>query len=205
MLPLVLGISPIVSAGVVLWARSRATRLEIVDLRHLAPASKRGRRSQTVDAVVLHQMGFSRGSDLQRYLNVTAHFVIMPDGAVGQLHPLSARLPASNGFNGRSVAVEFAGNFPASNGKWWRPETYGRDQLTKPQVAAGRRLLLHLSSLGVRFVFAHRQSSESRGNCPGPDIWRTVGLWAVEQLRMSDGGPGYRVGSGLPILDEWQA
>ena len=113
MLPLVLGISPLVTVGVVLWARSRSTRLEIVDLRHLAPASKRGRRSRPVDAVMLHQMGFSRGSDLHRYLNVTAHFVVMPDGSVGQLHPLSARLPASNGFNSRSVAIEFAGNFAA--------------------------------------------------------------------------------------------
>lgn len=52
-----------------------------------------------------------------RKAQVTAHFVIFPDGRVAQLHPTSARLLASHGFNERSVAIEFAGNLRSTNGK----------------------------------------------------------------------------------------
>ncbi|HVJ14553.1 MAG TPA: peptidoglycan recognition family protein, partial [Polyangiaceae bacterium] len=120
-------------------------------------------------------MSFSRGNDLLRYKKVTSHFVIAPNGAVGQLHPLNARLSASHGFNSRSVAIEFAGNLQSAKKRWWRPDEFGRDYLTPAQVESGRRLLRHLHTLGVRYVFAHRQSFADRQNDPGPEIWSKVG------------------------------
>ena len=202
---LLLGLSSLLTTvGLVWWIRDRAVQLEIVDLRHLAPASKRSKRTRPVDAVVLHQMGFSRGSDLSRYHKVTAHFVIMPDGRVGQLHPLSARLPASNGFNARSVAVEFAGNLKAANGNWWNPDTHGRNTLTNEQIESGRRLLELLRRLGIRFVFAHRQSAANRGNCPGPEVWGSVGQWGIAELGLDDGGSTYAIDDGKPIPDAWR-
>ena len=195
---------PVVTFGLVaLLSRSRS-KLEIVDMCSDAPADKRGKRSTPLDAVVLHQMSFSRGNDLTRYRKVTAHFVIAPNGVVGQLHPVKARLSSSNGFNGRSVAIEFAGNLRSVNGNWWSPETHGRDTLTEAQVIAGRKLLKILRRAGIRYVFAHRQSSASRGNDPGPEIWSSVGQWAIDKLGMSDGGPGYSIEHGNPIPDEWR-
>ena len=205
MLAIAIGMSPVIAFGLAaLWARSRATRLDVVNLSDEAPASKRSKRTQPIDAVVLHQMGFSRGNDLHRYRKVTAHFVIAPDGGVAQLHPLSARLSASHGFNARSVAIEFAGNLQSVNGRWWRPETYGRNTLTDAQIEAGRRLLRLLRAQGVRFVLAHRQSDADRGNDPGPEIWSQVGQWAVAELEMSDGGPGYFIDTGYPIPNSWR-
>ena len=205
MLALAIGMSPVVVFGLATWwARSRATRLEIVNLCDVAPASKRSKRRRAVDAVVLHQMGFSRGNDLHRYRKVTAHFVITPDGGVAQLHPMSARLSASHGFNDRSVAIEFAGNLQSANGNWWRPDSYGVDFLSDEQVDAGRRLLRLLAAQGVKFVYAHRQSSADRGNDPGPEIWSQVGEWAREQLGMSDGGEQYAIGTGSPIPSAWR-
>jgi N-acetyl-anhydromuramyl-L-alanine amidase AmpD len=170
------------------------------------PASKRSKRPQNaaLDAVVLHQMSLSRGDDPQRYVRVTSHFVSLPDGLVVQLHPLSARLLASNGFNQRSVAIEFAGNLQSTNGKWWRPEKYGRDKLTAAQVESGRKLLRLLAGQGIRFVFGHRQSSADRGNDPGPEIWPTVAQWAIDQLGVDDGRPDYAIDSGRPIPEEWR-
>lgn len=121
--------------------------------------------------------------------------MIAPDGGVAQLHPISARLSASNGFNGRSVAIEFAGNLRAVNGNWWSPETHGRDTLTEAQTLAGRKLLKMLNwRAGIRYVFAHRQSWHDKGNDPGPEIGSTVGQWALGRLGMSDGGPSTRSG-----------
>ena len=205
MLEVALVVSPMVVLGLgALWAKARASRLEVVNLCAIAPAEKRRKRTRPIDAVVLHQMGFSRGSDVQRYSRVTAHFVVMPDGSVAQLHPTSAKLSSSHGFNDRSVAIEFAGNLRSANGNWWRPETYGRDRLTAEQVDAGRRLVRQLHRAGVKYVLAHRQSSADRGNDPGPEIWSSIGQWAIDRLGMSDGGPSYAIGSGKPIPDAWR-
>ncbi|MFN7999717.1 MAG: hypothetical protein U0X75_01730 [Acidobacteriota bacterium] len=53
-------------------------------------------------------------------------------------------------------------------------------------------------------VLAHRQSSGQRENDPGPDIWYHVGQWAIDNLGLKDGGPGFKVGTGNPIPDLWR-
>ena len=205
MLGVVLGVGSVLAVGLAaLVGRARARRIEIVDMTAVAPASKRGKRSRPVDAVVLHQMAFSRGNDVGRYKNVTAHFIVVPDGTVAQLHPIAARLPASDGFNARAVAVEFAGNLRSANGNWWKPDRFGRDELTPAQAESGRRLLRVLEGMGIRHVFAHRQSSAKRGNDPGPEIWSSVAQWGIDDLGMSDGGQGYAIGGGKPIPAAWR-
>lgn len=179
----------------------------IQDRTGSTPREKRKavRNMSKVYALVLHQMAFSRGSNNTRYDSVTAHFAILPDGQILQLHPLSALLWSSNGFNTGSVAVEFAGNFPNTKGKCWRPETYGCHRLTAEQIAAGRHLVDHLiREMGLTHILAHRQSSGTRENDPGPDIWYHVGQWAIENRRLKDGGAGFKVGSGNPIPDAWR-
>ena len=84
------------------------------------------------------------------------------------------------------MSVEFAGNFQSLNGKWWKPEKYGTDYPTPEQLEAGPQLLRVLQTVGFTHVFAHRQSSASRGNDPGPEIWRAVGQWA--EVRRRDQG-----------------
>lgn len=204
MLLLALLFPALAGAGLVAFTVAKAPRLRTVNLIAHAPKSKRHLRVGTIDAVVLHQTGFTRGLDPRRYLKVTAHFVVLADGSVLQLHPLEARLSASDDFNSRSVSVEFVGNFPSVDGQWWRPSEFGADVVTVEQVEAGRELLRELKRNGVRFVFAHRQSSVSRGNDPGPDLWAGVGQWAIERLEFSDGGPGFVIGQGHPIPDAWR-
>jgi len=123
---------------------------------------------------------------------------VLADGTVVQLHPLIARLSAS-------MSIEFVGNFRSVNGKWWKPSEFGADVVTVEQVEAGRELLRALGRVGVRHVFAHRQSSASRGNDPGPDLWANFGQWAIERLEFSDGGPGFSIGTGKPIPAEWRS
>ena len=93
----------------------------IIDLTASADKSHRKgtRDPKTVYALVLHQMAccFKPKDPLKRFLTIGAHFAITEDGRILQLHPVSALLWASNGFNNRSVAVEFAGNFPSTRGQ----------------------------------------------------------------------------------------
>lgn len=158
-----------------------------------------------VYALVLHQTAFSRGNDTTKYDRIPVHFVIVPNGKIVQLHPLSAYLWSSNGFNAGSVAVEFVGNFPNTKGKCWEAKKFGCHKLTQEQINSGRALIRHLiNTMGLTHVLAHRQSSGQRENDPGPDIWYHVGQWAVDNLGMKDGGLGFKVGSGKPIPDEWR-
>lgn len=181
----------------------------IIDLTDKADKSVRHgmRPASQVKALVLHQMACcrSRKNPLTDYLKLGAHFAILPDGRILQMHPEAAMVWASNGFNHGSVAVEFAGNFPNTKGKWWEGAKFGRDQVTPAQLDAGRRLVRHLvAKIGLRTVLAHRQSSASRENDPGPDIWYHVGQWAVDTLKLSDGGAGFKVGDGNAIPDLWR-
>lgn len=180
----------------------------ILDQTRLTPTSLRKGRPRppgSVYALVLHQMAFSRGNDPAKYTNTKSHFAILPDGTILQLHPVSAWLAASNGFNARSVAVEFAGNLPNVRGKCWSPATNGCHRVTDAQILAGRRLVDHLvRTIGLTHVLAHRQSSATRENDPGPDIWYHVGQWAIERRGMTDGGPTFKVGGGQPILPAWR-
>jgi hypothetical protein len=119
-----------------------ASGSRIIDLTAKADKSlRKGTRDpKTVYALVLHQMAccFKPKDPLKRFLTLNAHFAILHDGRILQLHPISALLWASHGFNAGSVAVEFAGNFPNIKGKWWEGEGFGRNQPTPEQLEAGR-------------------------------------------------------------------
>ena len=190
---------------------------KIIDLTAKADKSRRLRirPPEKVKALVLHQMAccFKVKDPLTRFLKMAPHFAILPDGRILQLHPLQAYTPASNGFNAGSVGVEFAGNFPSTKGKWWiskdlRTEAQrkaNQNQVTPQQIESGRYLVQYLvRAMGLKTILAHRQSSGTRENDPGPDIWYNVGQWAIDNLGLSDGGPGFKVGTGNPIPDLWR-
>lgn len=184
-------------------------RRKFAELSDKAKPHTRQRNAADVYALVLHQMGFSRGNDPDRYDGVTAHYIILSDGGLYQLHDHSVRLPAANGFNSRSLSVEFAGNFPSrprsTNPKhFWSPDTHGMDQLTPAQVASGRWMIDRFVCEGwLTHVLAHRQSGKHRQNDPGPDVWREVGAWAVRQYGLEWGGDGFSIGDGQAIPPKW--
>jgi len=161
-----------------------------------------------IDSVVLHQMGFSRGSDPTRYLGVPAHYIVLPDGVVAQLHDWETYLFTSNSLNSRSLGVEIAGNFPNENGTWWRPEDFGMDRPTPEQLDAVRRLLRYIAAdlaeqgSRLRGVYAHRQSSPQKRNDPGPDVWRAVSS-VFDELELDDVS-GFSTGGGRPIPESWK-
>jgi hypothetical protein len=165
------------------------------------------RQAKNVTGVVLHQMGFSRGDSWAKYINVAAHYCVLPGGEVLQLHDHETILFASNGLNRTTVAIEFAGNFQDKNGRWWRPETYGRDVLTDAQIASGRELVLSLISGNSDLSFsiwAHCQAAGVRkGNCCGPEIWRAIGEYFLD-LKLVPDMRNETIGKkGIPIPKEW--
>lgn len=170
-------------------------------------------------AFVLHQMAFKRRnkgtgqfSHPENYLKVGAHFCIMLDGKIIQLHAMSRMIWHAQGLSPLSVSVEFEGNFPDIRGKVWRPKdnnpndpTFAKVIPTRQQIDAGRFLASYVQVvLGTSKIFAHRQSSINRTNDPGPDIWGHVGEWAIANLGFDTNARDARVGDGKPIPPEWR-
>ena len=187
-----------------------ASGSRIIDLTAQTDKSLRKgtRDAKKVYALVLHQMAccFKPKNPLKRFLTINSHFAILADGRILQLHPITSLLWASNGFNAGSVAVEFAGNFPDTQGRWWKGETFGKNRPTPEQLEAGRYLVRYLiKTKGLTHVLAHRQSSGSRTNDPGPEVWYNVGQWALDKLGMKDGGATFKVSTGSAIPTEWRS
>lgn len=177
------------------------------------------RDPRTITALVLHHMAYkakdSKGkySNPEKYLTVGAHFCILLDGRIMQHHPVSRMIWHSNCTSPRSVGVEFEGNFPDIKGAWWYPTDkktgkkiqINEDTPTEAQFEAGRFLLRYLKLiLDLKHVLAHRQSSDTRENDPGPDIWFNVGEWGLANLGLKDGGKDFKCGTGKAILSEWR-
>ncbi|HVO72637.1 MAG TPA: S8 family serine peptidase, partial [Ignavibacteriaceae bacterium] len=187
------------------------TKQAVVDKPEITNSYRDPRR---LWAFVLHHMAFKRKnkagqlSDPKSYLKTGAHFCIMMDGRIIQLHQFSRMIWHGNCLSPRSVAVEFEGNFPNIKGRWWIDKdstVQNYDVPTQAQYDSGRFLARYLKTvLGTTSIFAHRQSSEDRENDPGPDIWYNVGQWAIDNLGMKDGGPAFKCGTGNPILPEWR-
>ena len=207
--------------GVLVWAGKAAARspwsggLRVIDRRKHAQLTQEAadhtssRPDSDVYALVLHQTGFSRGSDPGSYDRVTAHYVLLPDGSVVWLHDHTTRLPAAGGLNEGGVSVEVVGNFPSrarstEPAAFWNPERNGMDQLSAEQVAGGRALVTELRRQGwLTHILAHRQGGPNRQNDPGPDIWREIGAWAVREYGLQWGGEGFAVNGGQPIPSHW--
>jgi hypothetical protein len=163
----------------------------------------RDREASKVTGIVLHQMGFNRGNEIEKYFPVTAHFVILPNGVLGWLHKFEESLYSSNFLNPTTIAVEFAGNLKDDRGIWWKGIKQ-QDALTPEQVQAGRDLLLFLrDSFGIRKVFAHRQAHQKKTNCCGPEIWSNVGEYAIRELGYED-TRDQTFGHGTPIPKTWR-
>ena len=174
---------------------------------------KQSPRKSGIDAIVLHHMAVSKGypgkkdgNDVNNYLLTGAHYIVLHDGKVAQLYDDRDYLNASDSFNGRSIAIEFAGNFPYQDFKWWNPRptkdnpypTHYFNYLTPAQALAGRCLVEHIkkNNPGIKYILAHRQScGPDRPYDPGQDVWLAVGEWAIRNLGLSD-----KDNTGKPIL-----
>ena len=185
--------------------------LDLVDLRGLAPASNviRDRTPEEVTAVVLHQTAFAGWKpENPNWAKIKAHFVVRRDGVVQINYDPTKRMGyGSNKANSFAITIEHEGNYPNAKGVWWAGDKFGRSVLADApaQVAASRRLIEILAdTYPIENVYAHRQWDPDRQNCPGPDLWREVGEFAIAELGLSDGGPDWHAEGGRAIPDDWR-
>jgi hypothetical protein len=185
------------------------------DLTGFTGKHRRGQRPwKQVDAIVLHQTGCKMPSSPGGWHLLRAH-VGIPETSERQsiylVNPLATKMWHANGFNRRSIGIEISGNMrgiEGDNRTWWQPGK-GPHPVTDAQVKAARKAIAWICSEAGRgggkitHIFAHRQASKDRIADPGSRVWQEVGMWAMDELGLSDGGPDYKTGSGYRIPKEW--
>lgn len=187
------------------------------DVRQLAPRSLvRGVRPWTaITGITLHQTACVLGDRAARWATIGAHVGVTRDGRVIQMHDFTNVIWHGNGFNASTVGIECDGTYEGIEGDlstFWRPAS---DPTRQPQTptpelveaarAAIRWIVAEVARHGGRVsrLVAHRQASADRRSDPGSALWQAVAMPMHEECGLDDGGPGYKVGSGLEIPEAW--
>ncbi len=187
------------------------------DLRaaHLGDQQRGIRPWSAVTGIMLHQTAGLIGETPAHWFHIACHIGITRGGQILVLNALDTVIWHGNSLNRSDIGVEIDGYFEGIEGKpgtLWRPPnkpdlvalTPSAVQLEACRVAV-KWIVGEVASAGgsIGFIHAHRQASNQRQSDPGSRIWQEIGLWAREDLGLSDGGKDFAVGSGLRIPEAW--
>lgn len=168
-----------------------------------------------ITGITLHQTAVLLGEEPTRWHSLSAHLGVTRAGVVIQVCPFDRTVWHGNGFNATDIGIEIDGYFEGVEGlrnTLWNPLT---DRTRRPltptqeQIEATRQAIRQLCAIAerqggkIQFIHAHRQSSRQRQSDPGSFLWRELGLWAQRELGLSDGGRGFKIGTGLAIPEAW--
>lgn len=156
----------------------------------------------------------------RRALGIPAHVTAFRDGVYAQAAPLSWFLYHGNGTNEHSLGLECEGHYPGlvddpatpvreDERSFWAPAGKTPTPLTPLALETFRAALRYLVEEGrrqgapIRYVWAHRQASDSRRSDPGEELWRKL---VVEYGRPILGleVQAWRIwGDGRPLPKAW--
>jgi hypothetical protein len=190
---------------------------QLVDRR--AHASKKhdyGQRDWSkVTGICLHQTACVLGERAGRWDTVGCHIGVTRGGQAIWLHDFDRLIVHGNGWNTQTVGIEIDGMYEGVEGDdstFWRPKEEPNRQpqrLTSEAAETARQVVRWICETvaanggKVRALVAHRQASENRRSDPGSQIWQEVALPLHTELGLSDGGRGFKLGTGYPIPESW--
>lgn len=146
-------------------------------------------------------------AEAHRYLDVPAHVCAMREGSLVVHAPAQAYLYHGNAFNADTLGYEIEGSYPGV----FSSRNDKHDKLTSKVIETARKgidLLMYMGSragMDIQYIYAHRQSSDTRRGDPGEEIWREVVLnYAVPQYNLQVRNNHVRR-DGRPIPSAWDA
>lgn len=178
------------------------------------------RDPKEIDGIAIHQTAVNfgaspaairaAGGDVtkaihRRALNVGAHMTAFRTGYAVLANPLRWYVNNANTLNRRILGYEIEGSYPGL--------TKGRTKLHTPfsgeiveATKAGLKYLVdagRADGMPIRYIWAHRQSSDTRRGDPGEEIWREIVLeYAVKVLGLET-KVGDVFGDGRSIPADW--
>lgn len=179
-------------------------------------AFERWRKWTEVTGFCLHQTACNFSSTPERWRNVGCHVGVMGNADAIWLHEFTKQLAAANLWNNGTISCEINGLFHGVRNDpktlWNDPETSYVDKanvLTEAMVLKSHEVIRWWYKMtrdhggNPRVIIAHRQASPTRRNDPGEEIWERIAVPMLKELKLSDGGYGFKLGEGYPIPEEW--
>lgn len=162
----------------------------------------------------LHQTGCPMSEKPSRWYGLSAHYGITYLGQIYQIRSETEMGWHAQGLSHHEVGIEIAGFFNGIEGdSKTTPNDGGAgfkvQSVTDAQIEACKNLLRYLKKLveahGGKFtdLHPHRVATNTRQPDPGSKVWQTIALPMMEELQLSDGGPGFVLGKGMPIPEKW--
>jgi len=199
------------------WRKCSVCRKDEDECKHKGGPLPRAWKD--IDGVTLHQWGAPAVDKPERHLNLKAHYSITRSGGIYRIHPETSFGWHAQGLSHRQIGIEIVGVFCGVEGDMSTrpgcPASWGTHSITQAQIDSTRALIRYLVALAAHHggritkINAHRQAapkddpSQCRPPDPGSKAWKEIGVWAQEELGLSDGGPGYTLGRGEPLPDLW--
>jgi len=182
-----------------------------------AQASKdprRGPRPWTqVNGVTLHQTGCPMGESAGRWYGLKAHYGVTYSGQIYRVHPEEEMIWHAQQLSKTQIGIEISGFYCGIEGdlktRPGGPASWGVQSVTPEQITAVKELVRYLARLllsrGAKLTHlnAHRQSTDDRRPDPGSKVWREIALPLMSELTLTDGGPNWVIGRGMPIPKDW--
>lgn len=144
------------------------------------------------------------------------HFIAHRNGESQYLNDVSGKMwQAQRVFNARDVGIECDGYYSGIgvNKKYfWKPKSRPNRKPMTPTdelISCTRETIKYIcEEVGrrggeIKYIHAHRQTSNSRTSDPGSLLWQALGIWAQDTLGLSDGGKGKVWLKGQPIPEAW--
>jgi len=144
----------------------------------------------------------------RRSLRVACHVMAFHKGFIAWPNNLEDYVYHGNGFNAFELGLEIDGNYPgAEGGKTWnnKKPTKVTPEVIRSACAAIELMVVEGREMGmpIEYIHAHRQSSNTRRDDPGEELWRTVVLgYAVPILGLKT-EPARTIGKGQPVPRDW--
>jgi len=180
------------------------------DLRKESDRSNvHGRRAWTqITGITLHQCAVDFGHEKPaRWDSLWAQTAASLEGNFFLVHDLVEVVWHGHGFNLGDVGLELEGLYAGRAG---HPDGSAKPQTPTPELIESgkggvRYICAEVKRHGglVRFLHAHRQSKDSRRADPGQELWQAIAIPMMAELNLSDGGPGFKIGSGRTIPEAW--
>lgn len=168
-----------------------------------------------VTGICLHHTACILGENPQRWATVGAHLGVSRGGRVFMIHDFNRLIVHGNGWNTETVGIEMDGMYAGIEGDlrtFWKPP--GHPEL-KPQsptpdlVEATKTAIRWIGSVveahggKLKLLVAHRQASENRQSDPGSALWHAIAIPLHDEMHLTDGGIGFKIGTGYPIPESW--
>lgn len=170
------------------------------------------RQWSDLTTIVLHQTGCWMSDNPERFRTMNAHIGILADHEtpIVQVQDLLAYMHHANKANKFSVGIEINGLFPGRVVDY-RTKTHTGLGPSASQVRDARLAVQYVCDIvrskggQVQHIIPHRCVNPTRRSDPGEVAWKQIGVWAQQELGLTDGGPGWKMRKGRPIPVDWDA